>query len=87
MLCNSDKYSFAMMLQTIAGQDPKDATSSTVPVPDYLEALEEGAVAREHPPLLGVVQGGLLSMRRRAAFRRHSGCSFFSSSASRCSSW
>ncbi len=32
----------AMMLQTIAGPDPKDATSSTVPVPDYMEALEEG---------------------------------------------
>ena len=29
----------ALMLQAIAGQDPKDPTASTVPVPDYLQAL------------------------------------------------
>ena len=30
----------ALLLQAIAGQDPRDATSSKVPVPDYLEELE-----------------------------------------------
>ena len=29
----------ALMLQTIAGHDPMDSTSATIPVPDYAEAL------------------------------------------------
>lgn len=32
----------AMMLQAIAGHDPHDSTSASVPVPDYLAGLEEG---------------------------------------------
>lgn len=32
----------AMMLQVIAGTDPRDATTTTVPVPDYLSELEKG---------------------------------------------
>lgn len=32
----------AMMLQVIAGADPKDSTTATVPVPDYLAELEKG---------------------------------------------
>jgi len=32
----------ALMLQAIAGNDPKDSTSSVVPTTDYLEALKEG---------------------------------------------
>ncbi len=32
----------AMMLQAIAGPDPRDATTVTVPVPDYLSGLERG---------------------------------------------
>jgi aspartyl-tRNA(Asn)/glutamyl-tRNA(Gln) amidotransferase subunit A len=32
----------ALMLQTIAGADPRDATAATVPVPDYLTELEKG---------------------------------------------
>jgi aspartyl-tRNA(Asn)/glutamyl-tRNA(Gln) amidotransferase subunit A len=32
----------AAMLQVIAGADPRDATAATVPVEDYLSALEEG---------------------------------------------
>jgi aspartyl-tRNA(Asn)/glutamyl-tRNA(Gln) amidotransferase subunit A len=32
----------ALMLQTIAGADPRDATAATVPVPDYLAELEKG---------------------------------------------
>ncbi len=32
----------ALMLQVIAGRDPLDSTTSTVPVPDYLAALEKG---------------------------------------------
>lgn len=31
----------AMMLQVIAGQDPRDNTAATVPVDDYLQALEQ----------------------------------------------
>ena len=31
----------ALMLQTIAGHDPRDPTTSTTPVPDYSEALRE----------------------------------------------
>ncbi len=32
----------ALMLQVIAGRDPHDATTATLPVPDYLAALEQG---------------------------------------------
>jgi aspartyl-tRNA(Asn)/glutamyl-tRNA(Gln) amidotransferase subunit A len=32
----------ALMLQTIAGADPRDATAATVPVPDYVAELEKG---------------------------------------------
>ena len=32
----------ALMLQVIAGSDPRDATSVTMPVGDYLETLEKG---------------------------------------------
>jgi len=32
----------ALMLQVLAGADPKDSTSATQPVPDYLAALAEG---------------------------------------------
>ena len=32
----------ALTLQAIAGQDPRDATSAAVPVPDYLEEMEKG---------------------------------------------
>jgi aspartyl-tRNA(Asn)/glutamyl-tRNA(Gln) amidotransferase subunit A len=32
----------ALMLQVLAGADPKDSTSSTIPVQDYLAALKEG---------------------------------------------
>jgi len=32
----------ALMLQAIAGPDPRDATTVTVPVPDYLAELERG---------------------------------------------
>lgn len=31
----------ALTLQAIAGQDPRDATSATVPVPDYLKEIEK----------------------------------------------
>src|SRR5439155_24224749 len=31
----------AVMMQVIAGHDPKDSTSADVPVPDYLKALKE----------------------------------------------
>jgi aspartyl-tRNA(Asn)/glutamyl-tRNA(Gln) amidotransferase subunit A len=31
----------ALALQAIAGQDPRDATSATVPVPDYLKEMEK----------------------------------------------
>ncbi len=31
----------ALMLQVMAGRDPHDATTATVPVPDYLAALEQ----------------------------------------------
>src|SRR5881296_223282 len=31
----------AMMMQVIAGHDPKDSTSADVPVPDYMKALKE----------------------------------------------
>ena len=33
----------ALVLQTIAGRDPKDSTSATVPVSDYLATLEQNA--------------------------------------------
>jgi aspartyl-tRNA(Asn)/glutamyl-tRNA(Gln) amidotransferase subunit A len=32
----------ALMLQVIAGTDPRDATAANVPVPDYLAALKQG---------------------------------------------
>jgi len=32
----------ALMLQAIAGHDPRDSTSATVPVPDYMAQLDEG---------------------------------------------
>ena len=32
----------ALMLQAIAGHDPKDPTTSTAPVPDYSLALKDG---------------------------------------------
>ncbi|HPS33298.1 MAG TPA: Asp-tRNA(Asn)/Glu-tRNA(Gln) amidotransferase subunit GatA [Anaerolineaceae bacterium] len=32
----------ALMLQVLAGTDPKDSTSALAPVPDYLAALQEG---------------------------------------------
>ncbi len=32
----------ALMLQAIAGPDPRDSTAANVPVPDYLVSLEEG---------------------------------------------
>lgn len=32
----------ALMLQVIAGNDPHDATTTTVPVPDYVSELEKG---------------------------------------------
>jgi aspartyl-tRNA(Asn)/glutamyl-tRNA(Gln) amidotransferase subunit A len=32
----------ALVLQTIAGHDPRDATSSTEPVPDYLGSIDTG---------------------------------------------
>jgi aspartyl-tRNA(Asn)/glutamyl-tRNA(Gln) amidotransferase subunit A len=36
-----DAYDCAAVLQTIAGQDPRDATSLPAAVPDYLKKLEE----------------------------------------------
>ena len=33
----------ALMLQAIAGRDPRDSTSSTEPVPSYLRSLNDGA--------------------------------------------
>ena len=36
-----DAYDCAAVLQTIAGQDPHDATSLPAPVPDYLQNLEK----------------------------------------------
>ncbi|HET8724567.1 MAG TPA: amidase family protein, partial [Anaeromyxobacteraceae bacterium] len=33
----------ALLLRTIAGHDPRDQTSSTRPVPDYLDGIEDGA--------------------------------------------
>lgn len=32
----------ALMLGVIAGEDPRDATAATEPVPDYLDGIEEG---------------------------------------------
>lgn len=32
----------ALMLQAIAGADPRDSTAATVPVPDYVASLEQG---------------------------------------------
>jgi len=32
----------ALMLQAIAGADPRDSTAATIPVPDYLATLEQG---------------------------------------------
>ncbi len=32
----------ALMMNVIAGPDPRDATAATVPVPDYLSGLEDG---------------------------------------------
>lgn len=37
----------ARVLKVIAGHDPKDATSSTRPVPDYLAACEKGMAKRK----------------------------------------
>lgn len=34
----------ALLLQTIAGHDPQDSTSANLPVPNYLEELEQGLV-------------------------------------------
>ena len=31
----------ALLLQTIAGDDPKDSTSAPVPVPDYSQTLQQ----------------------------------------------
>ena len=39
---NKDVTDAALMLQTIAGHDPKDSTSADVEVPDYLENIEKG---------------------------------------------
>jgi aspartyl-tRNA(Asn)/glutamyl-tRNA(Gln) amidotransferase subunit A len=33
----------ALMLQAIAGHDPRDSTSKDLPVPDYMAALDDGA--------------------------------------------
>ena len=37
-------YDTALLLQTIAGHDPNDATSSTTPVPDYTAGLDDATV-------------------------------------------
>jgi len=43
----------AVMLQAMAGHDPKDPGSSTEPVPDYLAEME----AFDRPPSIGVLKG------------------------------
>ena len=43
----------AVMLQAMAGHDPKDPGSSTEPVPDYLAEMK----ALDRPPSIGVVKG------------------------------
>ena len=45
-----DVYDCAVLLQAIAGADPRDSTSSPHPVPDYLDGLEAGV----HGMRLGV---------------------------------
>lgn len=37
-------YDGALLLRTIAGHDPNDATSSTLPVPDYTAGLDEATM-------------------------------------------
>src|SRR5690606_36380282 len=37
----NDVHGAALLLRTIAGPDPRDATSVDLPVPDYLAALEQ----------------------------------------------
>ncbi len=37
-------YDSALLLRTIAGHDPNDATSSTLPVPDYTAGLDEATM-------------------------------------------
>jgi aspartyl-tRNA(Asn)/glutamyl-tRNA(Gln) amidotransferase subunit A len=60
----------ALLLRTIAGHDPRDQTSSSRPVEDYLAALEDGAkglrigVPREW--LEGGVEPGVLTAVRAA---------------------
>jgi aspartyl-tRNA(Asn)/glutamyl-tRNA(Gln) amidotransferase subunit A len=42
----------ALMLQAMAGHDPNDSGSSTLPVPDYLEEM----AAADRPPRIGLIK-------------------------------
>ncbi len=58
----------ALMLQVLAGYDPKDPNSSPEPVPDYSQVLEKLPT----PPHIGVVQGFFLE-RATEEVREHIG--------------
>ena len=72
----------ALMLQAIAGHDPKDPTTSTAPVPDYTRSLREGingltiGVPRHfffssepevNPEVVATVEKGLESLQEMGA--------------------
>jgi aspartyl-tRNA(Asn)/glutamyl-tRNA(Gln) amidotransferase subunit A len=56
----------ALALQVLAGHDPLDPSSSTAPVPDYLQAVQRA----ERPPRIGLVREFYLE-RADAELRRH----------------
>jgi len=69
----------ALVLQTIAGHDPLDATSATIPVPDYAAALSQGitglkvGIPNEYfiegldPEVEAAVRGAIATLERLGA--------------------
>ncbi|MFQ6675456.1 MAG: Asp-tRNA(Asn)/Glu-tRNA(Gln) amidotransferase subunit GatA [Fidelibacterota bacterium] len=68
----------ALLLRTIAGRDPKDSTSVDVPVPDYVESLQNPLPRKVGIPrdiLTDEVDGEIMvAMERCRSFLERKGC-------------
>ena len=73
----------ALLLKTIAGRDPKDSTSSTAPVPDYLALMKDKqplqvGIPREYfgqgidSEVATIIESTLQSMERAGIIKLHS---------------
>jgi aspartyl-tRNA(Asn)/glutamyl-tRNA(Gln) amidotransferase subunit A len=86
----------AVMLNVMAGHDPMDASSSTVPVPDYTQALRRGVqgmrigtapqswIERHHPQVLAAYGEALDTLQRLGATLREVSIPFSPAEISAC---